>query len=237
MNLASLIKQYRPALEARYGERLLPGHHRAIDAVVRCRTPEAGEIQWHCVDCALSLQQPRSCGHRSCPQCQNPEVSQWLDRQRAKRLPVEYFMVTFTLPRQLRPVTWRHQRVMYSLLLASATGVLKEFGLNPKHLGAELGITAVLHTHSRCHDFHPHCHIIVPGGGVDKARKQWRKLKGRYLFNADALARVFRARILDAMNDAALHIPSEIPKQWVVKCIHVGSGEPALKYLSRYLSR
>ena len=237
MDLAPLIEQYLPALEARYGNRLLPGHRRAIDALVRCRTPEAGETQWHCADCALSLQQPRSCGHRSCPRCQNHEASQWLDRQRAKLLPVEYFMVTFTLPRQLRPVTWCHQREMYTLLLATTSGVLKDFGLNPKHLGAELGMTTVLHTHSRRLDFHPHCHVIVPGGGVDKARKQWRKLKGSYLFNADALARVFRARVLAAMNKTGLSIPAQVPGKWVVKCTRVGSGEPALKYLSRYLYR
>lgn len=237
MDLASLIEQYRPALEARYGERLLPGHYRALDAILNCRTVEAGEIQWHCADCALSLTTPRSCGHRSCPRCQHHEASQWLDRQRAKLLPVEYFMVTFTLPYELRPVAWHHQRLMYDLLLKTSTGVMKDFGLNPQHLGAELGMTAVLHTHSRRLDFHPHCHIIVPGGGVDKPRKQWRKLKGRYLFNGKALAKVFRARLLEAMSRAGLPIPARTPKKWVAQCVRVGSGEPALKYLSRYLYR
>jgi hypothetical protein len=237
MTLASLIERYLPELEARYGDQLLPGHRRAISAIQRCRTNDAGEILWHCHDCDLDWRQPRSCGHRSCPQCQNHEASQWLDRQRAKLLPVEYFMVTFTLPRQLRPLIWGHQRAMYGILMTAAISTLKDFGLNPKHLGAELGMTAILHTHSRRLDFHPHCHVIVPGGGLDKTRRQWRKLKGKYLFNGKALARVFRARILAAINAAGLQLPEHYPRKWVAKCISVGHGEPALKYLSRYLYR
>jgi hypothetical protein len=237
MELAGLIQQYLPALEKNYGSRLLPSHRKAIDAMLRCRTADSGEIQWQCSDCLTSFRQPRSCGHRSCPKCQNHETSQWLDRQRAKLLPVEYFMVTFTLPRQFRATAWLHQTAMYNILLAAAVGTLKDFGLNPENLGAELGMTAMLHTHSRCLDFHPHCHVIVPGGGVDKARKQWKKIKGKYLFNEFALAKVFRARILDAMNEAGLSIPMCAPEKWVVDCKHVGHGEPALKYLSRYLYR
>jgi len=98
-------------------------------------------------------------------------------------------------------------------------------------------MTAVLHTHSRRLDYHPHCHVIVPGGGIDKLRRQWKKVKGKYLFNEFALAKVFRARCLEAFNKAALTIPIGVPKKWVVDCAHVGRGKPALKYLSRYLYR
>jgi hypothetical protein len=114
-------------------------------------------------------------------------------------LPVEYFMVTFTLPHELRGLAWRHQKLAYSILLATAASTLKDFGLNPNKLGSELGITSVLHTHSRSLDYHPHCHLIVPGGGLDRARRQWRKVKGKYLFNEFALAKVFRARFLAAL--------------------------------------
>src|SRR5450759_4958651 len=113
--------------------------------------------------------------------------------------------------------------------------MLKDFGLNPANLGADIGMTAVLHTHSRRLDYHPHCHVIVPGGGIDKLRRQWKKVKGKYLFNEFALAKVFRARCLEAFNKAALTIPIGVPKKWVVDCAHVGRGKPALKYLSRYL--
>jgi hypothetical protein len=98
-------------------------------------------------------------------------------------------------------------------------------------------MTAILHTHNRRLDYHPHIHVVVPGGGVDKARKQWKKKKDKYLFNEFALAKVFRARFLDALNKAGLSVPNSLPHKWVVDCTHVGKALPALKYLSRYLYR
>ena len=114
---------------------------------------------------------------------------------------------------------------------------LKDFGLNPKNLGAEIGMTMVLHTHSRRLDFHPHVHVVVPGGGVDKRRRQWKKKKGKYLFNEFAMATVFRARFLAALKNAGLPIPKNVPPKRVVDCEHVGKGITALKYLSKYLYR
>ncbi|MCP4301552.1 MAG: transposase, partial [Gammaproteobacteria bacterium] len=160
-----------------------------------------------------------------------------LDRQQAKLLPVEYFLVTFTLPSELRAPAWRHQRLISPLMLSLAASTLKDFGVNPKLLGAEIGLTTILHTHSRRLDYHPHVHVIVPGGGVNRRRKQWCKLKGKYLFNQKALAKVFRARLLAAIRAEGLSLPDKLPEQWVVDCKPVGRGEPALKYLSRYLYR
>ena len=147
---------------------------------------------------------PRSCGHRSCPQCQNHETSLWLDRQQAKLLPVDYFMATFTLPYELRFLAWDNQTLVYNLLFACASGTLKDFGSNPGNLGADIGMTVVLHTHNRSLDYHPHVHVVVPGGGVDRAKKQWKKKKSKYLFNEFALAKVFRARFLEALTKAGL---------------------------------
>jgi len=237
MELASLLHQYGPAFEAVCGSRLLPGQRRAIDAIRRCRTSHSGELLLACPACAAQSRFPRSCGHRSCPRCQNHEATLWLDRQRTKLLPVEYFLVTFTLPRELRALAFRQQRVVYAWLFAAVSSTLKDFGLNPKHLGADIGMTAVLHTHSRRLDYHPHVHAVVPGGGVDRAKRQWRKLKGSYLFNGRALASVFRARFLAALKAAGLTVPERLPAQWVVNCKSVGKGAPALAYLSRYLYR
>src|SRR5665811_2262391 len=171
------------------------------------RSADAGQLLVQCTDCGHAAWRPRSCGHRSCPQCQNHETSFWLDRQQAKLLPVDYFMATFTLPYELRFLAWDHQVLFYDFLFACSSGTLKDFGLNPKNLGAGIGMTAVLHTHTRRLDYHPHIHVVVPGGGVDKPGKQWKKLKGKYLFNEFALAKVFRARCLDAFNKAELSIP------------------------------
>jgi len=97
-------------------------------------------------------------------------------------------------------------------------------------------MTAVLHTHTRRLDYHPHVHVVVPGGGVNKRRNQWKKIKGKYLFNGFQLATVFRARLLKAIRQSGLTAPIT-PKKWVVQCKQVGRGLPALKYLSRYLYR
>jgi hypothetical protein len=237
MKLAAVIHQYRDALEAKYGSQLLPGHLRAIDAIRRCRTHDAGELFVQCCNCDHSTWRPRSCGHRSCPQCQNHEASVWLDRQQEKLLPVNYFLVTFTLPFELRLLAWDHQSILYNLMFACVAGTLKDFGLNPKNLGAHIGMTAILHTHNRRLDYHPHIHVVVPGGGVDKARKQWKKKKSKYLFNEFALAKVFRARLIEALRKKGISIPQSVPRKWVVHCTHAGRGLPALKYLSRYLYR
>jgi len=237
MDLVSIIDQYFAAFMIRYSDRLLPGQLAAINAMRRCRTTDSGEVYVHCSECAQAEWRPMSCGHRSCPKCQNHESSQWLDRQRAKLLPVDYFMVTFTLPYELRALAWRFQSQVYAIMFACAVSTLKDFGANPKHLGADMGMTAVLHSHNRKLEQHPHIHLIVPGGGIDQNRRQWKKLKGKYLFNEFALATVFRARFLAALDEAELPIPVGVPKAWIANCQHVGSGLPALKYLSRYLYR
>ena len=151
-------------------------------------------------------------------------------------LPVEYFMVTFTLPFELRSLAKANQKAVYSLLFQCAVATLKTFGLTDKGLAAELAMTAILHTHTRRLDYHPHVHIIVPGGGVNTRRNEWRKLKDKYLFNGFQLATVFRGMLLSALQQAGLTVP-KTPKKWVVHCERVGHGLPALQYLSRYLYR
>jgi hypothetical protein len=180
---------------------------------------------------------PDPAGTEVAPQCQNHEASVWLDRQQEKLLPADYFLVTFTLPFELRLLAWDHQSILYNLMFACVAGTLKDFGLNPKNLGAHIGMNAILHTHNRRLDYHPHIHVVVPGGGVNKARKQWKKKKSKYLFNEFALAKVFRARLIETLRKKAISIPQSVPRKWVVRCTHAGRGLPALKYLSRYLYR
>jgi len=237
MKLNTILREFEAALKAKYATRLLPSMFRAMTAILCCKTGAAGVFKLKCTDaeCEHQTLLPSSCGNRSCVQCQNHETSRWLDRQFAKLLPVDYFMVTFTLPYELRDLAWCNQTVVYNILFECAASTLKDFGLN--NLGADMGMTGVLHTHSRCLDYHPHIHFIVPCGGINWLRKQWKKLNGKYLFNARSLAKVFRARCLDAFNKAGLDIPTGVPEKWIVNCKQVGHGKPALKYLSRYLYR
>ena len=237
MQLQSILQQYKAPFIEKYGAGLSSSQRQAMHAIDRCRTPGSGMLQVECAQCEHSQWQAMSCGHRSCPLCQNHETSQWLDRQKKKLLPVEYFMVTFTVPYQLRELLRHNQKEIYRLFFDCVTSTLKTFGSNSDKLDAELGLTAVLHSHARNLDYHPHIHVIVPGGGVDKKRKQWKKLKGKYLFNGFALAKVFRARFIAALKEAGFKVPEETPRKWVSDVSHVGQGLPALKYLSRYLYR
>ena len=234
--LSQLIEQGRSALLARYGHHLSAHQRRALDAMARCRTGALGATVMACQHCSHKDVRLRSCGHRSCPRCQQHAATDWLARQRAKLLPAAYFMVTFTLPSALRPLAYRQSHVLYDLLFRTAIETLRSFGQRHPELEAALAATAVLHTHNRQLDYHPHLHLIVPGAGVD-AQHRWRTLSGRYLFNGRALGKVFRARFIEALKRAGFELPPNCPARWIVHCQHVGAGLPALKYLSRYLYR
>jgi hypothetical protein len=234
--LADLIERFAPQLLARYGDRLLPGHRQALGAMQRCRTRFAPRMLAQCKTCGQQRSVPHSCGHRSCPHCQHHESQRWLERQLQASVPASYFLVTFTLPAQLRNLAWSHQRQVYALLMQCAWATLATFCRNDAQLGASAGAVGVLHTHNRRLEFHPHVHMVMPAAALDTHRKLWRT-KDHYLFNDKALAKVFRAKVLNAIEHAGLPLPKVFPDQWVVHCKGVGDGQKALLYLGRYLYR
>lgn len=235
-DLQTIATAYQDSFLKRYGHTLNPDQWSAFNAILGCRQGQYGELQTACSSCSHTQGLPRSCGHRACNQCQSSSTQAWLERQLSKQLPVNYYMATFTLPFELRHLAKTHRKTVYRLLLECAVNTLKTFGLNKQGFNAELGLCAVLHTHTRRLDYHPHVHIVVPGGGVHRGRKEWRKLQGHYLFNGFALAKMFRGTLLKALVDAGLK-PCTTPKKWVVQCDRVGKGKEALQYLSRYLYR
>ena len=238
MKLADIIRRYRPELERQYGCELLPEQRRALDSIARCQRPEAGQSLMGCPACGTTHVHNHSCGHRSCPQCQNHLTSEWLARQRKKLLPVPYYLVTFTLPRELRHAAYKNQRVVYESLLSAAVRAIQTVAADPRHLGAEVGITAVLHTHARNLDFHPHVHLVVPAGGIDTKERLWKAGKRHYLFSVDVLRILFREKLLAALRKTGLYYPKALHnRQWVVHVRAAGRGEHALEYLSRYLYR
>lgn len=236
MKIKQLIQAHSQALTERYGQRLLPGHRKALDAMLACRS-QCGEVYSRCQICAQSCVFPLSCGHRSCPQCQQHLGEVWQQRQRQKLLPVTYFMVTFTLPQELRNTAWRHQSIVYDLLFKASVEALQTVGKNNFNLS--LGMTAVLHTHKRDKGYHPHIHIVLPGGGlsIDNNTPTWRSLPQDFIINEFALARVFRGIFLRLFFENAIELPCGLPKQWVSHVRQVGRGKKALSYLSRYLYR
>lgn len=233
-----LLRQHHQALETQYSSQLSPDMHRAIFAMLSCKTGQQGKSLWVCSSCEHHDSQALSCGNRNCPQCQQSTTSTWLERQKQKRLPVEYYMTTFTLPYESRVLARKQPKALYQLMFSVSASILKDFALSNK-LGT-IGFTSVLHTHSRRRNLHPHLHIIVANGGYDAKKKQWKKGKSGYLFNEMALAKVWRARMLDAINkhpELSLTHVKQMPKKWIVNCTKVGYGSPALKYLSKYLYR
>ena len=239
MLLKELFERYGYQLEQKYGHRLLPAQRRAIDDIINCRTPVLGEILSTCLHCGVDHTRPHSCGNRNCPVCQNHLATAWLDKQRAKLLPVRYYLLTFTLPAQLRATAYNHQRIVYNALLDAAKDTVNDVARNPKHLGAQqIGLTAVLHTNSRKLDFHPHVHIVLPAGGIDVSGKQWLSNSRKYLFPHQVLKTLFREKFLAALRDAKIAYAPELHKtEWVVNIRAAGTGEPAFMYLSRYLYR
>ena len=237
--LSSIIKTFESEFLARYGDSILPSHRQALAAMKGCRTSGSPLMQAQCTECDHQVFVPHSCGHRNCPHCQNHESQQWLERQLKKQVPAEYFLLTFTLPAQLRPLAWRHQRTLYSLMIRCIWETVRTFSENDKQLQGVPGAIAVLHTHSRRLDFHPHVHLVMPAAALDAADRLWRTKTGKgkkpYLFNHKALAEVFRAKMLDAIRQEVLELPLSLPETWVVDVKSVGTGEKALVYLGRYL--
>ena len=250
--LAELIERFEPALLQRYGPRLLPSQHQALAAMKRCRTRFAPRMLAQCTACGEQRSVPHSCGHRACPHCQHHDSQVWLERQLQSLVPATYFLITFTLPSELRGLAWSHQRVVYALLMQCAWDTLATFSHNDSQLRGTPGAVGVLHTHNRRLDFHPHVHMVMPAAAMDTKRKLWRTKKrrrksergsagagtgGGYLFNHKAQAKVFRAKVLDAVEHAGLTLPERLAPHWVVDCKAVGDGGKALLYLGRYLYR
>lgn len=238
IRLATLIEQFEPAFLAQYGARLRPEQRQALTAMKSCRTALSPKMQARCLACEEQILVPHSCGHRLCPHCQHHESQQWLERQRQTLVPGQYFLVTFTLPAEFRALALADPRPCYDLLMQCAWQTLLAFTRNHRQLQGTPGAVAVLHTHSRRLDYHPHVHCVLPAAALDTAQRQWRTKTGKhYLFNHRALAKVFRAKLLASLAKAGLALPACQPRHWIVDCKHVGSGDKALVYLGRYLYR
>jgi len=235
--LSSIIETFESRFLSKYETRILPSHIAALRAMKTCRSEFSPQMLARCSndDCRNETYIPHSCGHRNCPHCQHHESQQWIENQLSKLVPARYYLLTFTLPYQFRSVVWRNQKEMYNLLFLCIKELLWTFTKNDKKLKGEPGLMMVLHTHSRELNFHPHIHVVMPGASIDKKKKLWRVKSSKYIFSYKALAKVFRAKLLKAMVDNNLPLPTHYPKKWVVNCKSVGTGEKALIYLGRYL--
>jgi hypothetical protein len=238
--LSAIINTFEPEFLQQYQGSMLPSHRQALTAMKYCRTTQSPMMLVLCGDCDDRRFIPHSCGHRNCPHCQQHESQQWLERQLKKQVPAEYFMLTFTLPEEFRSLAWHNQRIIYDLMTRCSWETVKTFTENDQQLQGIAGAITVLHTHSRRLDYHPHIHLVMPAAAIDEEQEVWRtkKSKGQdtsYLFSHKALAKVFRAKLLEAIRQEGLTLPACYPETWVVDVKSVGSGEKALVYLGRYL--
>jgi len=201
MLLSTIIKQFADSFRQRYAKNLLPGHVKALEAMAGCRQAHGPHMLAQCANhqCDAQTYIPHSCGHRNCPHCQNHESQQWIEQQISKRLPCTYYLITFTLPEQLRDLAWRNQNTVYSLMFATVQELLKSFTKNDKKLGGEPGFTTILHTQTRSLDYHPHIHVVMPGASINMKTSLWKVKSSGYLFSHKALAKVFRAKLLQAL--------------------------------------
>jgi hypothetical protein len=245
--LADILRTHAPAYAEQHP--LAVCQTRAIRAIVACRTPELGGQRYHCPACGHDEVRFHSCGNRHCPKCQALAKERWVAAQVAEVLPVEHFHVVFTLPHAINAV-WPSAGVD-ALLFACASQTLLAFARNPKWLGAEPAITAILHTWDQQLRVHRHVHCLVSGGGLT-AEGEWVYAKPHFLFPVRALSRVFRGKFMEALAAALdqgdLHLPTnqrrdgllaELARQdWVVyaKAPFAGPSQ-VLAYLGRYTHR
>jgi Putative transposase/Transposase zinc-binding domain len=199
LEIASIFRTHGPSF--RKTHHLSPEQDRALADLQRCRTAALGGHLYRCEQCSAEVPLYNSCLNRHCPTCQGPAQLRWVAGRKERLLPTDYFHVVFTLPALLRPLVRRYRRLLFDLLFATAADTLLTFGRDPKHLGAELGFTLVLHTWTRDLRFHPHVHAIVTGGGLDVHADRWVSARQDYLFPVEALSALFRGRFLAALID------------------------------------
>jgi len=259
LEVADIFRACGPAWRHARAGHLSLGQLKVMSAIERCRSAELGGHVLRCDRCGQTRIAYNSCRNRHCPKCQAIAAKRWLAARQAELLPVEYYHVVFTLPGQLSDLAWRNKSVLYTLLFQAAAETLLTIARDPKHLGAHIGITLVLHTWGSALTHHPHVHGIVPGGGLSPDGQRWVACKPGFFLPVRVLSRLFRRLFLERL--CAAHQAGEVKclgllqplidpqafaewlqplrqQEWVVYAKRPFAGPDAvLAYLSRYTHR
>ncbi|MEP7124970.1 MAG: IS91 family transposase [Byssovorax sp.] len=244
LRLVDVVRRHGPAYMDRHGATMMPSHRSAVKAILQCRTPDLGGHVAACPGCGSEHLLYHSCRHRACPRCGHDATTRWLARQHELLLPVPYFHVVFTLPSELRRLVRSHQKALLPVLFQAAFESLARLCADPHYLGGRIGALAVLHTWTRTLEWHPHVHLLVPGGALAPDGRTWipaPRRRTRYLVPVKALAKRFRGRFLHlarrALPGVAFpHIPWDKP--WIVFAKPVVQGaEKVLEYVGRYVHK
>jgi hypothetical protein len=259
LEVAEVFRNHGEAFLDRYGDTLRPEQRRALSDIAACRTAALGGHVEECDRCGHRQIAYNSCRNRHCPKCQATAAAQWVEAREAELLPVEYAHVVFTLPAVLGPIALQNPREVYGILFKAAAETLQQIAADPKHLGAEIGFVAVLHTWGQNLQHHPHVHCVVPGGGLSPDGSRWVACAPGFFLPVRVLSRVFRGKFLALLGDAfdqgklSFHgklrvladagafqrrLAASAQTEWVVYAKPpFGGPEQVLKYLARYTHR
>ena len=175
---------------------------KVMSAIERCRTAALGGHVARCEDCSHTVIAYNSCRNRHCPKCQGAAAREWLAEREADLLPVGYFHVVFTLPAAIADVAYQNKAAIYDILFTASAETMIAIAADPKHLGARIGITAVLHTWGSAMTHHPHVHMIVPGGGIAVDGSRWVSCRPNFFLPVQVLSRLFRGLVLAKLRSA-----------------------------------
>ena len=240
IELAEVVRNHGPEYLEKFGDRMPPNHKRALSAIVACRTEEMGGHLEECDHCGTVRYSYHSCKNGSCPKCHTTDTKRWLEKREVELLPVPYFHLVFTLPAVLREIVRKNQKLLYAVLFQAAAESLAKLGLDPKYIGGQLGMLAVLHTWTRAKEYHPHIHLLVPAGGLTKDGF-WRPARRKFLVPVKPLSLVFRAMFMKLAREALPNatFPQDVwDKEWVVFSRPTfKKTKKVLNYLGRYVHR
>ena len=239
LEVADILRAAGPEVCAQLA--VLPSQQRALQAIQQCRTAALGGQVYGCEQCGALHYSYHSCGNRHCPKCHGQQTERWLEQQRARLLPCPYYLLTFTLPSELRALARSQQKLLYGLLLNAAAAGIQKLCADPRWLGAQPSLMGVLHTWTRAMLYHPHAHFLVSAGGLSADGQHWQAAKNsNFLIPVRALSLIFRAKVRDGLKAAGLlqQVPAKVWKQpWVMHAQPAGRGQKVLDYLGRYVFR
>ena len=202
LEVADIFRDHGPAWRQANAGHISLGQLKVMSAIERCRTAALGGHVDRCEDCAHTAIAYNSCRNRHCPKCQGVAARAWLAERQAELLPVPYFHVVFTLPAEIADIAYQNKAVIYDLLFKAAAETVLTIAADPKHLGAKVGITAVLHTWGSTMVHHPHVHMIVPGGGISLDGLRWVPCRPRFFLPVRVFSKLFRRLMLEKLATA-----------------------------------
>lgn len=259
LEVADIFRLYGPAYREAHADSMTSGQRRVMHAIEVCRTAELGGDLERCDQCGHVIVTYNSCANRHCPKCQSLARAKWLDKQRAQVLPIQYFHVVFTVPDRIASIALQNKQVVYGILFRSVSETLRRIAADPKHLGAQIGFLAVLHTWGQNLMHHPHVHCVVPGGGISPDGSRWISCRDGFFVSVRVLSRLFRGLFLHYLQEAyeagKLKFPGTLQElndpqtfratlrdcrtvEWVVYSKPpFGGPDQVLDYLGRYTHR